>query len=767
MGQKKIIMEVLKVLVINEFGINPIEIKQLNGYDNKNYQVITTDSVYILKTYPFSQELVDLVKAENELLSYLHEVGQSGTPTPVLFTDNSTEKVIIVENCELIIRMLTFLEGEFIGDVTYSEELAASLGTFLANLDSKLLPYTNYVIKSCQHNWDLQHALRNREYLSAIGNATDRSLVAYFFLQFEEIVVPMLPKLRKTILHNDANEWNLLVKNNQIAGIIDFGDVAYTPLVNEVAIAITYACYGQENSVEFALPLLKAYHNVIPLVEAELSILYYLIAARLCVSVCNSARAKQVDPENAYATVSEQQAWNFLRHLLTINPVGFENKIRAELGFEPAKANTVEAMLTSRNQHLSSILSVSYKNPLYVNKAVFQYMYDSYGNTILDAYNNIPHVGHSHPKVVRAGQKQLAKLNTNTRYIYDSLANYAEKLLAKFPASLNKVFFVNSGSEASDLAIRLARKHTGFSKLMVMEHGYHGHTQAGIDISDYKFNHPKGQGQKEFILKTPIPDTYLGKYKQNDGTAGKAYANEAIRQLRASDEPVAAFIAEPIVGCGGQVPLAKGYLAPLYEAIRVQGGVCISDEVQTGFGRLGYHFWGFEAQEVVPDLVIIGKPMGNGHPMGAVITTAEIAASFETGVEFFSSFGGNPVSCEIGTAVLDIIEEENLQANAKAVGDYYKALFLELKNKFDCIGDVRGSGLFLGVEMVKPGTQEPNAVLAKHIKDELRNRHILISTDGPHDSVLKTKPPLVFTKENAKTVVDAVEMVISLANEKT
>lgn len=759
-------MEVIKTLLIKEFGIYPIEIKQLHGYDNKNYQVVTVDAVYVFKTYQFSKEQFDLVKAENELLIYLNEVGQIGTPTPVLFTDKSTEKVVGVENSELIIRMLTFLEGDFVGDIKYTPELAASLGTFLANLNSKLLQYTNYVIKSRQHDWDLQYALRNREYLAAIENATDRSLVAYFFLQFEEIVVPTLPKLRKTILHSDANEWNLLTKNNQISGIIDFGDVAYTPLINELAIAITYACYGQENSLEFALPILQAYHGVIPLQETEISILYYLIAVRLCVSVCNAARAKQVDPENAYAIISEQLAWKFLRYLLTINPIGFENRIRAGLGFEPEKTNTVETLLTSRNQHLSSILSVSYKNPIYVKKAAFQYMYDGYGNTILDAYNNIPHVGHAHPKVVRAGQKQLAKLNTNTRYIYDSLASYAEKLLAKFPASLNKVFFVNSGSEASDLAIRLARKHTGLFKLMVMEHGYHGHTQAGIDISDYKFSNPKGQGQKEFILKTPIPDTYLGKYKQNDGTAGKAYANEAILQLNTSDEPIAAFIAEPIVGCGGQVPLAKGYLAPLYQAIRSQGGVCISDEVQTGFGRLGDFFWGFEAQKIIPDIVIIGKPMGNGHPMGAVITTAEIAASFETGVEFFSSFGGNPVSCEIGAAVLDIIEEENLQANAKAVGDYYKALFIDLKNKFDCIGDVRGSGLFLGVEIVKSGTQEPDAALAKYIKDELRNRHILISTDGPHDSVLKTKPPLIFTKENAKTVVDAVEMVISLAKEK-
>jgi 4-aminobutyrate aminotransferase-like enzyme/Ser/Thr protein kinase RdoA (MazF antagonist) len=756
----------LDKIIQREFGIEPVEIKELDGYDNKNYKVSTADAVYIFKTYQFSREQLDLIKAENDLLMYLKAVGQNGIPEPISFTDNSYERVVTVKNNMLIIRMLSFLKGNFIGEATFTTELAASLGRFLAELDSKLINYTNYVLKSRQHDWDLQYALRNREYLSAIENTNNRSVVEYFFLQFEEIVVPALPSLRKSIIHNDANEWNLLTEDNKISGIIDFGDVAYTPLINELAIAITYACYNKESSTEFALSLLKAYHDISPLQEQEINILYYLIAARLCVSVCNSARAKQVNPENTYVTISEQYAWKFLHHLLTINPIGFENKVRAELGFEVNKPEPFNLLMATRLKHLSAIISVSYEHPLYVKKAAFQYMYDAYGNTILDAYNNIPHVGHSHPKVVRAGQRQLAKLNTNTRYIYNSLGRYAEKLLAKFPESLNKVFFVNSGSEASDLAIRIARKHTGFSKLMVVEHGYHGHTQAGIDISDYKFNNPKGQGQKSFILKAPIPDTYRGKFKNDDGTAGAAYAKNAVQQLAKSDEPIAAFIAEPIIGCGGQVPLAKGYLPPLYQAIRQQGGVCISDEVQTGFGRLGDVFWGFETQEVIPDLVIIGKPMGNGHPMGAVITTTEIAASFETGVEFFSSFGGNPVSCEIGLTVLDIIEEQHLQANAKDVGDYYKSLFLELKERFDCIGDVRGSGLFLGVEIVKSGTQEPDAALAKYIKNELRNRHILISTDGPHDSVLKTKPPLIFTKENAKTVVDTVEAVLRVNNKK-
>jgi 4-aminobutyrate aminotransferase-like enzyme len=354
----------------------------------------------------------------------------------------------------------------------------------------------------------------------------------------------------------------------------------------------------------------------------------------------------------------------------------------------------------------------------------------------------------------------MAKLNTNTRYLYDSLNEYAEKLLSKFPGSLDKVFFVNSGSAATDLALRMAEVHTGSKRTMVMEHGYHGNTLSAVDVSYYKFNNPKGAGRKEHIVVTPIPDTYRGKYTKDDGNAGRLYAKDAIKLVENSDAPIGTFICEPMLGCGGQVPLAKGYLKHIYPVIREQGGVCIMDEVQTGFGRMGDYYWGYEAQDVVPDMVILGKPMANGHPMGAVVCTSEIASSFEKGVEFFSSFGGNPVSCAIALAVLEVIDDENLQENAKNVGDYYKSMLTALQKKYPCIGDVRGSGLYLGVEIVKDHSMDPDTWLAQHIKNELRNAYILISTDGPFESVLKSKPPLRFTKEDAIKTVEQIDKVL-------
>lgn len=738
------------------------EIKKLVGYDNANYLLKSDRKKYIFKTYVADDDFLDLIEAENETLFLLQKKRPIAFPEPIPFSDGSFIKTLRIEGQQKTCRVLSFLDGSFLGDVRHTPQLFKSLGTFLATMNQTLDSYKNYVIKSRKWEWDIQYLHLNKKYIEDIPEVNNRNVVKYFVQQFEEIVIPLLPKLRKSVIHNDANEWNLLITNNEISALIDFGDLAYSPLINELAVSLTYACYDKEEPLDWAPAILEAYHKTLPLQEQELEILYYLIAARLCMSVCNSAHAKKNDPENVYASVSEKSAWRMLHKWIRINPIHAKNIFLSACGFPVSKPDSIEQVIERRYSSLSSILSVSYKTPIHMTRSAFQFMYDTDGNTFLDAYNNIPHVGHSHPKVVDAAQRQMALLNTNTRYAYDLLAEYAEKLLSRFPDSLNKVFFVNSGSAASDLAIRLTYAHTKSKKLMVMEHGYHGNTQMSIDISDYKFNNKKGQGKKDYILKTPIPDTYRGTYTNNDGTAGFQYAQDAIKEIQESEFPIAAFISEPVVGCGGQIPLAKGYLKDIYPAIRKQGGVCISDEVQTGFGRLGTHFWGYEAQEVTPDIVILGKPMGNGHPIGAVVTNEEVAHSFSKGVEFFSSFGGNPVSCATGLAVLNVIEEEKLQENANQVGEYYKSLLSNLRNKYHCIGDVRGSGLFLGVEIVKSDSIQPDMKLAHYIKNELRNRHILISTDGPYDSVLKSKPPLCFTKENAKEVVNAIDEILEV-----
>lgn len=746
----------MQELLQKNWNLKNSEIDKLASYDSENYRIKNNTELFVLKVYPAEKSKIDLAMAENEILLHLQREKNNQFPTPVqnsskeflsIYTDGKTNKVA---------RLLTFLEGNFLAETRHTPKLFESFGAFLAKIDLQLKSFQNFVIEARQIEWDLQHfQLLIREKINFITNPSERKIVEYFFQQHRENVEPVLPKLRKQIIHNDANDWNVLVQNREVSGIIDFGDTSYTQLINELAIGISYAILGKENPVEWAIPIIKNYNNTLPLKEKEIDLLYWLIAARLCTSVCNSAAEKINQPENGYISISEKPVWELLKKWVKINPVFARNEFRLAAGFEIPTEKTIDEVTKERFKSVSFIFSISYLKPIYMNSAAFQYMFDKYGNSYLDAYNNIPHVGHSHPRVVEAGQKQMAKLNTNTRYLYDQLDTYTCNLLTHFPKPLNKVFLVNSGSAATDLTLRLARNFTGKQKVAVVEHGYHGNTQAGIEISHYKFGGKGGNGASENVLCLPIPDSYRGEFRFEN--AGLSYAQQAIQQIRYSEEKIAAFIAEPIVGCGGQVPLAKGYLKEIYAEIKKQGGICISDEVQTGFGRLGDFFWGFEGHEVIPDIVILGKPMGNGHPMGAVVCTDEIAEAFNNGMEFFSSFGGNPVSCVIGQAVLDILKEEQLQQNAKMIGDYYLQELTKLKQKYACIGDVRGSGLFIGFEFVKDRmTLEPDTQLAQKVKNELRNQFILVSSDGPFDNVIKSKPPLCFTKENVDEVISCL-----------
>jgi 4-aminobutyrate aminotransferase-like enzyme/Ser/Thr protein kinase RdoA (MazF antagonist) len=392
---------------------------------------------------------------------------------------------------------------------------------------------------------------------------------------------------------------------------------------------------------------------------------------------------------------------------------------------EPAKSDT----LASRRAHLGRNLSISYREPLKMVRGWRQYLYDETGRAFLDVYNNVPLVGHSHPRVAEAVSRQIALLNTNTRYLHDNIVRYAARLTAKFPAPLRVCYFLNSASEANELALRLARAHTGRDETIVLEHAYHGNTNTLIDISPYKFAGPGGRGRKSWVRVAPQPDPH----RRDDPAAGPGYARAAANMI---DGPMT-FIAESLPSVGGQVVFPPGYLAECYRQIRAAGGICIADEVQVGFGRLGDYFWGFEMQNVVPDIVVLGKPMGNGFPLAGVVTTEEIAANFDNGMEFFSTYGGNPVACAAGLAVLDVLEEEKLPQNAASVG----AHLIEQLRKLDVV-DVRGRGLFLGVEL-----SDEDA--AAHAVNQLRDRGILAGTDGPLHNVIKIRPPLIFSREDA------------------
>ncbi len=431
----------------------------------------------------------------------------------------------------------------------------------------------------------------------------------------------------------------------------------------------------------------------------------------------------------------------------------------------PAPEPTKAATLSERRARIGRNLSISYADPLKIVRGWMQYLYDETGRAYLDVYNNVPLVGHSHPRVVQAAQAQMALLNTNTRYLHDNITRYAERLTALMPDPLRVCFFLNSASEANELALRLARAHTGQYDMIVLENAYHGHTTALIDISPYKFNGPGGSGPRPWVHVAPMPDDYRGPYKRGDPLAGRKYAQhvaQLIAQLQARGGGFAGFIAETLPSVGGQIVLPPGYLAAVYEHVRAAGGLCIADEVQVGFGRLGTHFWGFDTQGVVPDIVVLGKPIGNSHPLAAVVTTREVAASFDNGMEFFSTFGGNPVACAAGLAVLDVVRDEQLQEHALRVGNHLLAGLRGLIDRHAFVGDVRGSGLFLGIELVSDrATLEPAPNEAAYVVNRLRECGILAGTDGPYHNVIKIRPPLIFAEHDADFFVVALDRILA------
>src|SRR5262245_1046142 len=415
-----------------------------------------------------------------------------------------------------------------------------------------------------------------------------------------------------------------------------------------------------------------------------------------------------------------------------------------------SKADT----LAARKQYLGRNLSISYRDPVKIVRGSMQYLYDDEGREYLDAYNNVAHVGHCHPRVVRAGQEQMALLNTNTRYLHDLINQYAEQLTATLPPSLNVCFFVNSGSEANELALRLARAHTSARDLIVLDHSYHGNTTTLIDISPYKHDGPGGHGAPSWVHKVPLADLYRGLYRSVVPEATEKYAQHVVDVIKHLKRPCN-FIAESLPSVGGQIVLPFGYLKLVYAAVRNAGGVGIADEVQTGYGRIGTHFWGFASyDEVVPDIVLLCKPIGNGHPIGAVVTTREIATSFANGMEFFSTFGGNSVSCAIGLTVLSVVQEEGLQHHALTVGEEMLKELSSLQDRYEVIGDVRGSGMFLGVELVRDRqTREPATKEADELVNKMRERGILLGTDGPFHNVIKIRPPMPFSTSDAARLV--------------
>jgi len=967
--------------VKHHFGIDGSAIR-LVGERDLNFRVNSPIGDFIFKVHQSTER--DLIVLQNELLLTCSTIDSLLEPIPIKSVDGA---FVIDIDSERIGRLLTWIDGDLMSaGHSLSPELLSSLGHAVAVLDAHLEQESTderFTLVSRPFGWNVIQTEQLMSSISLVSDEHVRDQVARIISDATNFILPSLAGLNTQLIHNDANDNNIVVRDGRVVSLIDFGDVIAAPRICGLAVAATYALDDSADPIRGILDVVRGYHTTHALTSDELSLLFPLIKLRIATSILMAAIQSAGQPHNDYLNISQEKFRALLNTLVTTDPdltlfrfravCGYEanpqsrevrqwllsgnapiadvvmppfrdakklwldwsaaneniarsteqivalmddegadvaighycenrsvyqgeafdirsdNSRTVHLGvdlFAPAGTpvyaghdGTVEyfndnnvyldygpviilrhatntgvpfwplyghlsrpsleglhigkivkagdqiatmgeehenvgwpphthfQLLTSlcgmgldvygvaplnelpvwrsispnpnlilkiaegtdahahlrqhtleneRSVAMSRALSLNFNAPLEIVSGKGAYLYDNSGRSYLDLVNNVAHVGHSHPRVVRAGQDQMAILNTNTRYINQNAIEYARALASTFPDPLSVVFFVNSGSEANDLALRLAQAHTRAKGMLVLDHAYHGHLSSIIDISPYKFARKGGAGRPDHVRVVPLPDSYKGVHRGPD--AGARYADEFRSVLGDLDQPLCAFINESIVSTAGQVTLAEGFLPEAYRMTRAAGGVCIADEVQIGMGRVGTHFWGFELHGVVPDIVTIGKPIGNGHPLAAVVTTPEIADSFLNGMEYFNTFGGNPVSAAIGQAVLDVVQDQDLQANAQRIGTYLMDSVRELAKTHEYIGDVRGSGLFIGVEFVKSrSSQEPATQFTSDLMEFARERGVFLSCDGPANNVLKIKPPMVINHTDVNLLLSVLD----------
>jgi 4-aminobutyrate aminotransferase-like enzyme/Ser/Thr protein kinase RdoA (MazF antagonist) len=698
------------------------------------------------------------------------------------------------------VQLLTFVRGTPLGESPRGAGLLRDLGATLARLGRALRGFF-HPAAGRELLWDLKHAARLREHLVHVEDPQRRRLADRRLERFERRVLPVLPDLRAQPIHNDVSRDNALVdpSGERVVGIVDFGDMVHAPLVNDVAVTVAEAIQGAPDPAGAALELVGGYQAVEPLREEELALLVDLVAARLVAAIAIAAWRVKRFPENREYIAGDQgllfEALESLAELepvlrgaavvegrgpavprparpepirsagepVAVRPAGSARRAvgRSDRDLEPIRSAVERSeqdleLLARRARVLGPALSHLYDRPLHLVRGRGAWLFDASGRAYLDAYNNVPHVGHCHPAVVEAIARQAARLNTNTRYLYGSILDYAERLTATLPHPLRVCIFVNSGSEANDLAWRLAKAHTGNAGALVVEGAYHGTTDATSDLSAGELG--PGEELARHVRAVPAPDGYRGPHRRGEPHLGPRYAeyaDGAIESLRESGLAPAAFFVDPLLSSSGIVEAPPGWLRAVFAKVRAAGGLCVADEVQAGFGRTGEHMWGFEAHGVLPDVVTLGKPIGNGHPLAAVVTTAEIARSLARGGGFFSTFGGNPVSCAAGLAVLEVMEREGLRENARRVGARLRAGLEVLAATCPLVGDVRGAGLYLGVELVRDrATLEPAAGETHAVVNRMREDGVLVGIEGPRRNVVKIRPPMVFAEADADRLLD-------------
>ncbi len=658
------------------------------------------------------------------------------------------------------VRLFTFLPGRTMAATALSAGALRSIGQTTARLGRALRgffhPAADYEIL-----WDITRLATLRPMLGHITDATRQAQVARVIDRFEARVAPVLPGLRAQVIHADLSLNNLLLGDDlQVTGIVDFGDMTHAPLVCDLAVAIADVLHGRDDAIAAAEDMIAGYVGVTPLDDEEAGLLADLVAARLATDITLTTWRLGVYPDNAaYAADSQAGAPAFLDSIEAMGPDTVAERFGDACRGLPYRRSETAALAERRRRALPRS-PLFYDHPVHLVRGEGAWLFDSGGRRYLDCYNNVPVVGHGHPRVVRAVAEQQRLLATHSRYLHEAIVELAERLKATLPPALDAVIVVNSGSEANDLAWRIARAATGHTGALVTEFAYHGLTEATHALSPEEW---AARERPAHVGTVPAPDGYRGAYRRDQAGWVERYAahvDEAAAGL--GERGVAAMFVDPAFTADGILAPPASYLHETARRVRGIGGLLIADEVQAGHGRCGGHLWSFQPSGIEPDMVVMGKPMGNGFPVAALVAKSGVLGAVPEETELFSTFGGNPVACAAALAVLAVIEDEGLVENAAGVGGYLLDGLRALQRRHPVMGDVRGEGLLLGVELVEdPQTRAPAAGLADQVVEAMRDRGILLGTTGSAGNVLKIRPPLVFQRDHADLLLETLDGVLA------
>jgi 4-aminobutyrate aminotransferase-like enzyme/Ser/Thr protein kinase RdoA (MazF antagonist) len=736
------------------------KLSSLDSERDQNFRIETKDGNRFVMKIANSAEYPAIIDMQQKALEHIALVDPSLPVPRIMLSQNglAIEQIQAENGTEYSVRIISYLEGDYPESAPTDFALNRPIGRCLAQLG---LALRGFFHPAANHDllWDIKHTSKLRQLLPYIEDEDHYEMVAYFLDRFDQNVLPIIPKLRAQIIHNDLTPDNILVAENdpgRIVGIIDFGDMVHTPLINDIATTIVSMLRGHNDPLEVAAEIVSGYHEINPLEKSELRILYDLIAARLIMLNVIAIWRVTIHPNNSdYIMGGVEVTWRTIEAWRTLDPKDVTKKFFRTCGYWewgeenplPEHINeTLQSHLLRRDRLLGPCTYLFYDRPLHIVYSEGVWLYDFDGNRYLDAYNNVAHVGHCHPHVVNAIEKQARRLNTSTRYMHGYILELAERITERMPESLSTCMFVCTGSEANELAWQMAKVFTENNGALITKFSYHGSTSATKQFSTESISQENLPQHVQTLFAPTSNSSYL---KPDSGI------DNAILKLNKYGHQPAMVILDTAFVSDGIYTSPKGYLSTLFGKMREAGGLCVADEVQGGFGRLGQHFWGFQFDDVIPDIVTLGKPMGNGHPIAAVITRPEIADALAKESGYFNTFGGNPVSCAAGLAVLDVIEKEALQENAQEVGQFLRERVEALRKKYPVLGEIHGSGLLQGIDILKPD-RSPDPDLADAIMNDMRENGVLIGTTGPNYSTLKIRPPIIFQKEHVEILLAAL-----------